>query len=198
MFKLSKYQAQAPKSETTDEKDRIVNFIESLKKEEITAPLDYEKLAVELNIQNPLVAAMLQHWIKVRNFRLNYCKLATEYTGKLKTELVKLHQLRSEMIKNQSAKESQEEIDFQSDWQEVSDDEEEQYRCCEKPVSRYDVQNMIHFASSVNQMADQATFTYANSISKIKRGMVKICKHTTGRADIATRLINLSYSRSRW
>ena len=67
------------------------------------------------------------------------------------------------MIKNHSAKESQEVTDIQSDWEEVSDDEEEQYSCNEKPVSLKDVQNIVHFAGSVNQMADQATTSYKNS-----------------------------------
>ena len=56
-----------------DEKDRIVSYVKQLSFEEIMAPLDMEKLAAELNIQNPLVAAMLEHWIRVRRQRLAYC-----------------------------------------------------------------------------------------------------------------------------
>ena len=56
-----------------DEKDRIVSYVKQLSFEEIMAPLDIEKLAAELNIQNPLVAAMLEHWIRVRRQRLAYC-----------------------------------------------------------------------------------------------------------------------------
>ena len=56
-----------------DEKDRIVSYVKQLSFEEIMAPLDIDKLAAELNIQNPLVAAMLEHWIRVRRQRLAYC-----------------------------------------------------------------------------------------------------------------------------
>ena len=56
-----------------DEKDRIVSYVKQLSFEEIMAPLDTDKLAAELNIQNPLVVAMLEHWIKVRGQRLAYC-----------------------------------------------------------------------------------------------------------------------------
>ena len=58
-----------------DEKDRIVSYVKQLSFEEIMAPLDTDKLAAELNIQNPLVVAMLEHWIKVRGQRLLTARL---------------------------------------------------------------------------------------------------------------------------
>ena len=56
-----------------DETERIVSYVKQLSFEEIMAPLDTDRLAAELNIQNPLVAAMLEHWIRVRRQRLAYC-----------------------------------------------------------------------------------------------------------------------------
>ena len=56
-----------------DEKDRIVSFVKQLSFDEIMAPLDIDQLAAELNIQNPLVAAMLEHWIRFRREIMAYC-----------------------------------------------------------------------------------------------------------------------------
>ena len=54
------------------------------------APLDVEQIAVELNIQNPLVVAMLGHWISVRRQRMAYCQSATQTIKQLQKELAEM------------------------------------------------------------------------------------------------------------
>ena len=73
------------------------------------------------------------------------------------------------MIKNQSAKESEEKTDILSDWEEVSDDQEEQNSFNHKPIS-----------CSVIQMVDQAATSHNNSKLIIKKGMVTFCHLTSG------------------
>ena len=47
-------------------------------------------MAVELNIQNPFVADMLNHWIRLRHHRMEYCKFATEAVVKIGKEVIKM------------------------------------------------------------------------------------------------------------
>ena len=58
------------------------------------APLDIDKLAAELNIQHPLVAAMLEHWIRVTRQRLANCLAATSTIKMLQHELAKSQQVK--------------------------------------------------------------------------------------------------------
>ena len=84
--------------------------------EEIMQAPSKEELTVQLNILNPMVADILDCWIKVRRHRMINAEIAKRQLEKLNQEVVKLH--RSRMAAQDSSSDSED------DWEEVSDDEE--------------------------------------------------------------------------
>ena len=80
-----------------EEMAKIQAFIASLDMSRITGPLDKARMQEQLNIENPLVVALLHNWVELRRRRLQFEQVALAKMGKLKKEVAKFHLARKEV-----------------------------------------------------------------------------------------------------
>ena len=57
---------------------------------ELCKPIDKEQLFQQLNIENPLVVLLVEHWIRVRRNRLDQEQMMLEKVQKAKEQFAKL------------------------------------------------------------------------------------------------------------
>ena len=74
-----------------EESRRIKEYVNAMSYDEIMQPPSKEKLMVELNILNPMVADVLDSWIRMRRMRIKEVEEAKAKFELLKQEVADLH-----------------------------------------------------------------------------------------------------------
>ena len=134
------------------EQEMVVDYVKRMDIDQLMAPIDREKIAAELNIQNPIVILMVEAWIDLRRKRLVFERDVYSKVVLLEKEVAKFHSVK--------AKYDEMQIGSEDDWEEDSDEELKQYELQGKAVSRSDVHNLLHFATKVNLMEDETRMRY--------------------------------------
>ena len=71
------------------EKDRILRYVKGLDFTKIDYPIDYEEMAYDLNITNPIVRDLLEIWVEMRCRRMDFVPRVMKKLTKIKRQLDK-------------------------------------------------------------------------------------------------------------
>ena len=119
------------------ELERVKHFVKTLDFNQVTGPMDRNQMREQLNVENPLVIDLVNHWIEVRCRRLQFERIARRQVQMLKHEFESFQQ---DVMRVMAEKQEAEWEDCDS---EASDEEEKCYVLEGKRVSKADVANML-------------------------------------------------------
>ena len=71
------------------EAERVRSYIKSLSLAQLMQPFNRDAMAIQLNVQNPVVLDAVECWIDIRRRRMCYTKIISGHMEDLKAEMVK-------------------------------------------------------------------------------------------------------------